>query len=73
MSTDFTITSGETVLSNYSWDKGAPFTPEIQTVKINLDVQYITGYAPGLKVKFANTSSFNNNFKKIAKDLILML
>ena len=65
MSTDFTITSGETVLSNYSWDKGAPFTPEIQTVKINLDVQYITGYAPGLKVKFANTSSFNNNFKNL--------
>lgn len=57
MITDFKILSGETVPSNYSWDKGLPFTPETGgTVRITPTTQYIFGYAPGLKVKFSNTS-----------------
>jgi hypothetical protein len=65
MNTDFTIVSGETVLSDYSWDKGIPFTSGIQSTTIIPTVQYIFGYAPGLKVRFANVSNFNNNFKNL--------
>lgn len=66
MNTNFIITSGETVLPDYSWDNGAPFTTQIQTTQIPSNgAEYIFGYAPGLKVKFANISNFRNSFKNL--------
>ena len=65
MTTDFTILSGITVIPNYSWDKGLPFTPGLSTIVSSSIITeevtetesiYISGYAPGLKVFFKNNS-----------------
>jgi hypothetical protein len=62
MITDFIILSGETVPRSYSWDRGVPFESPINTFPLfvdndlNTDTQYVSGYAPGVKVVFQNTS-----------------
>jgi hypothetical protein len=59
MATSFTIISGNTVPSNYSWDFGAPFTstsPLVSTNILPVD-SIITGYAPGVKVFINNDST----------------
>lgn len=56
MTTDFYVISGTTVPNNYTWDLGNPFETESATVTANSTFSYISGYAPGLKVVFANTS-----------------
>lgn len=52
MITDFTIVSGETVPSNYFWDLGNPLQTTPTTIKADSTTEYISGYAPGLKVVF---------------------
>lgn len=56
MITDFIIYNGETVPSNYSWDKDFPFVG-INTTPANATTSYVSGYAPGLKVTFYNNGS----------------
>jgi hypothetical protein len=68
MITDFLILSGSTVPQSYNWDEGAPFSPGVAEVSANSTTNYISGYAPGLKVLFANNSVpdsvsiFNNTY-----------
>lgn len=56
MTTDFSIISGSTISQNYKWDIGNPFSPGVDEVVANSTTNYISGYAPGLKVLFANNS-----------------
>lgn len=56
MITDFIIYNGETVPSNYSWDKDLPFVGT-NLVQANATTTYVSGYAPGLKVIFYNSES----------------
>lgn len=65
MLTDFQIISGETVTSNYSWDKGIPFVSGNETVQYPVVNQTLVGYAPGVKVKFANTSNPSLRYKNL--------
>lgn len=52
MTTDFYIVSGTTVPKNYFWDIGNPLETTPTTVIADSTTQYISGYAPGLKVVF---------------------
>jgi uncharacterized delta-60 repeat protein len=56
MSTCFSIITGETLTKDYSWDIGIPFTPQTEQVTTSAfsTTSYISGYAPGLRVEFAN-------------------
>lgn len=75
MTTDFTILSGITVPSDYSWDKGLPFTPGLSTVITPIAVSaedipgsetiYISGYSPGFKVYFKNNSTNDIDYQFI--------
>jgi hypothetical protein len=66
MTTDFKIISGTTVPSDYTWDQGTPLTPEAGgSVNIAPTTQYIFGYAPALRVKFANLSIPNPTIANI--------
>ena len=56
MTTDFTILSGRTVPQNYTWDSGAPYLTPTNTAQAQSTTASITGYAPGLTVKFNNNS-----------------
>ena len=58
MNTGLAIISGQTVPSTYSWDNGVPFSGKTGTsVNVTNTVPIISGYAPGLRVVFKNTSS----------------
>lgn len=61
MTTSFTVISGNSVPSNYSWDKGTPFSSTSPAVSTNLLPvnNIITGYAPGVKIFFKNNSSLS--------------
>lgn len=52
MTTDFQIISGTTVPKNYFWDIGNPLETTPTTVIADSTTEYISGYAPGLKVVF---------------------
>lgn len=52
MTTDFYILSGTTVPKDYSWDIGLPMETTPTTVIADSTTEYISGYAPGLKVVF---------------------
>jgi len=52
MTTDFYIVSGTTVPENYIWDIGNPLETTPTKTVANSTTQYISGYAPGLKVVF---------------------
>jgi hypothetical protein len=81
MNTGFTILSGQTVPSNYSWDIDVPFTNAsalISGVVVGTneiispsEVQALTGsifgYAPGLKVFFSNNSSNDYSYNVTEK------
>jgi hypothetical protein len=56
MTTGFSLISGSTVPQDYSWDIGLPFTPGITESEAYSTIEYISGYAPGLKVLFRNDS-----------------
>jgi len=66
MIADFEIISGETVTPAYRWDDGVPFLPGsgAQTVPAVRDAEtdVIRGYAPGLQVRFANTTQIDPTF-----------
>jgi hypothetical protein len=65
MITNFKIISGATVPNNYTWDSGIPFATSKNNVLINTtNAEYISGYAPGLKVAFKNLSVPNIEFDK---------
>ena len=57
MTTDFEIISGTTVPQNYFWDIGNPLETTPTTVIADSTTQYISGYAPGLKVLFKTNIS----------------
>lgn len=57
MTTDFFIISGSTVLDSFNWDNGNPFNGSVTEVPVYPIQNYITGYAPGLKVRFINNST----------------
>lgn len=61
MTTDFYIISGSTVLSSYNWDNGNPFNGSVTDIPANSTQNYISGYAPALKVLFANNSTVGND------------
>lgn len=66
MIADFSIYSGITVPSNYSWDKGEPIDGSVVTTTTAYSTQtYISGYAPGLKVTFLNQSIEEAKYKLI--------
>lgn len=52
MTTDFLIVSGTTVPKDYSWDIGNPLETTPTTVIADSTTEYISGYAPGVKVLF---------------------
>lgn len=56
MTTDFYIISGLTVLSSYNWDNGNPFNGSVEDKAAYSTQNYISGYAPALKVLFKNSS-----------------
>jgi len=58
MITGFSILSATTVPSNYSWDNGSPYSsssPLVTSVASTL-YNFVTGYAPFVKVTFKNDS-----------------
>lgn len=63
MITDFTVLSGLTVPSNYTWDAGIPLQPgnSVTTAVADSTTTYISGYAPGVRVSFQNNSISDNN------------
>lgn len=70
MITNFTILSGITVPTTYSWDQGTPLTgSNITQIPFDSTTQTsITGYAPGFKVLFKNNSVSDENFNLINYD-----
>jgi len=52
MTTDFQIVSGTTVPKNYIWDIGNPLETTPTNIVADSTTEYISGYAPGLKVVF---------------------
>lgn len=57
MNTSFTITSAQTVDTNYTWDQGVPILSSLPVYAPVIDENTITGYAPAFKVFFTNTST----------------
>jgi len=57
MIANFTILSGLTVPSNYTWDLGLPLETPLTTTTAFTTTNYISGYAPGLKILIRNTST----------------
>jgi hypothetical protein len=56
MAVDFSVLYAETVPESYSWDTGVPYsTPDKKVVvkKTSSTTDYISGYAPGVKVYFS--------------------
>lgn len=65
MITNFAILSSATVPSNYTWDSGIPFSSAPNNiVKYATNTEYVSGYAPGLKVGFINSSIPDTRFDK---------
>jgi PKD repeat protein len=62
MTINFSVVSGASVPQNYSWDIGNPFESAITTISAFSTSTYISGYAPGLKVIFRNTSELPPNY-----------
>lgn len=56
MISNFSIVSGETVPNNYVWDIGIPLNSIATSTSAYSTSEYISGYAPGLRVIFENTS-----------------
>jgi hypothetical protein len=52
MTTDFIVKSGLTVLSDYTWDMGRPLETNPTKVIADSRTDYVSGYAPALKVVF---------------------
>lgn len=65
MIANFTVLSGETVPENYVWDIGLPFTSTATSTTAYSTTEYISGYAPGLKVVFENTSTIESGYEYI--------
>ncbi len=62
MITNFQIVSAATVPQDYMWDKGTPFSSLETTSPAYATSTYISGYAPGLKIKLINTSVPNPEY-----------
>jgi len=58
MQTSFYILCAQTVPDSYIWDKGVPFDGSVATTVLVPDstTTYVSGYAPGVRVVFQNTS-----------------
>lgn len=52
MTTDFLVVSGTTVPPNYIWDIGTPLETVPTNIVAESTTEYISGYAPSLKVVF---------------------
>lgn len=64
MKADFVILSANTVPENYIWDVGPPLqTDTTSTTAFFTSQNYVSGYAPALRVYFYNTSQENKDFK----------
>jgi len=59
MTVNFKILSANTVPVNYRWDFGNPFESFTTTTTAYTTTDYVSGYAPGVKVYFENTSILN--------------
>jgi PKD repeat protein len=69
MKLDFAIYAAETVPENYSWDKGKPLEGIGNTVQIFPEISnynYVSGYAPALKVYFNNESVILNKINDLS-------
>lgn len=62
MTTDFKILCAETVPDNYTWDFQAPFDSPYTFRPADFTTSYVSGYAPGVRVYFANTSQLDLDF-----------
>jgi len=62
MITDFSIVNAVTVPKTYSWDLGTPLQTTPTLTGAFTTQTYISGYAPGVKVKFRNQSISDANF-----------
>jgi PKD repeat protein len=63
LTVNFTVISGHTVPSNYSWDNGVPFSttsPLVCTILMPVE-GVIDGYAPGVKVFIENNSNLTTS------------
>jgi hypothetical protein len=58
MQTSFYILCAQTVPENYTWDVGVPFDGSVATTVSVTDstTTYVSGYAPGVRVVFQNSS-----------------
>ena len=66
MFTKFTLLSGTTVPSNYSWDYGTPLTgSNLFSLNAITTSNYVSGYAPGVRVVFKNDSVPNSDFSNV--------
>jgi hypothetical protein len=60
MITNFIILTGATVLNDYSWDQGSPFSSGVllksnrSSINPTTSSEYVSGYAPGVRVIFEN-------------------
>jgi hypothetical protein len=67
MQTSFYILCAQTVPVDYVWDKGTPLNGSVATTTTVPDstTTYVSGYAPGVRVVFQNTSVPQANFENI--------
>jgi hypothetical protein len=66
MTIDFAIKTAKTVPTNYSWDKEIPFENNtVQDVTPPSNIEYVFGYAPGVKITFTNISKPDINIQNI--------
>ena len=65
MKVDFEILSAFGVPENYIWDKGIPYLTEAVYTSAFTTQNYVSGYAPGLAVRFKNTSIPEEGFDNI--------
>jgi len=67
MQTSFYILCAQSVPENYIWDKGTPLNGSAATTALVSDstTTYVSGYAPGVRVVFQNTSTPQADFDNI--------
>ena len=60
MTTDFTILCADTVPENYTWDLNLPLEFALTREQAFSTTEYVSGYAPAVRVNFLNTSTSND-------------
>lgn len=56
MRTDFAVICAETVPADYTWDRGIPLEFSTNNATAYSTTDYVSGYAPGLRVYFENNT-----------------